>query len=587
MHRPQAFIALAALACFAIAAPASVLGSDVEAQARLRLGRNEAVAAVELLEDALPSATQAERPGLVATLKEAYAAAILQADAAGRTEEAHDYRENLGILDRKAPAPPASPAPSPETPQAMEEPPALPEPAPPPASDPSIKKASLAEAIAPAPEAALPALLPEPAKLPPPAAERPQPKPSASLPPAPDVSKADAAFRSKDYAAAGKLYGELVRAKTLPTNRQEQWAYCRWVEIVKRINAKPRTAEEWDKIHADLAEIKAPNSGRWFAEYLRKRVAATNPPRRKPDTSRTIVRGASPDDSAGTPPPMAPRAAELPRTNDVAPETGTQSSAPAPQQSQQAPDWVIRETPSFVIHHVNPELAEKVADLAERAKDALARRWTGAPATAPWNPRCEIYLYPDGKVFAALTGQAEESPGFSTMGMNNGKIIGRRINLRADHPDLVGAVLPHELTHVVLADLFPKKQIPRWADEGIAVLSEPLNERDKRTAELTEPLSKGQVFRVNDLLELDYPSPKHWTLFYAQSVSLTQFLVEQSSPGKFIDFLRTSQVSGTEPALLEHYGIQGLSDLETRWLEYARARPPQQTARAETPTATK
>ena len=48
-----------------------------------------------------------------------------------------------------------------------------------------------------------------------------------------------------------------------------------------------------------------------------------------------------------------------------------------------------------------------------------------------------------------------------------------RTNLRADHPQVLTAILPHEVTHVVLADLFTTQQIPRWADEGMAVLAEP------------------------------------------------------------------------------------------------------------------
>ena len=88
-----------------------------------------------------------------------------------------------------------------------------------------------------------------------------------------------------------------------------------------------------------------------------------------------------------------------------------------------------------------------------------------------------------------MTGQPEDSPGFSTMGMNGGRIIARRVNLRADHPTLLPAVLPHEITHVILADLFPTQQIPRWADEGMAVLSEPADEQQRRAADLDEPLA--------------------------------------------------------------------------------------------------
>jgi hypothetical protein len=37
--------------------------------------------------------------------------------------------------------------------------------------------------------------------------------------------------------------------------------------------------------------------------------------------------------------------------------------------------------------------------------------------------------------------------------------------------------LPHEITHVVLADRFNTKPMPRWADEGMAVLTEPVEKK--------------------------------------------------------------------------------------------------------------
>ena len=106
-----------------------------------------------------------------------------------------------------------------------------------------------------------------------------------------------------------------------------------------------------------------------------------------------------------------------------------------------------------------------------------------------------------------------------------GRIIARRVNLRADHANLLRAILPHEITHVVLADLFPHQQIPRWADEGMAVLSEPASEQHLRAADLDEPLTKGQLFKLEHLMAMDYPEGKYWGLYYAQSVSLTRFSV--------------------------------------------------------------
>ena len=157
------------------------------------------------------------------------------------------------------------------------------------------------------------------------------------------------------------------------------------------------------------------------------------------------------------------------------------------------------------------------------------------------------------------------------MSMTNGKVVARRINLRSDHPNLVKAILPHEITHVVLADLFPDKQIPRWADEGIAVLAEPASEQSLRAADLDQPLASNKLFALNELFTMDYPKSDAWSVYYAQSVSMTRFLVDAGTPGKFLEFLRESQRVGPEAALRTSYGISGYDDLQKRWLAYARS----------------
>jgi hypothetical protein len=242
--------------------------------------------------------------------------------------------------------------------------------------------------------------------------------------------------------------------------------------------------------------------------------------------------------------------------------------------------WKIRETASFRIMHVDPDLAERAVEVAESAREAQISRWAGSPPRAPWTPKCDLYLYPNARLFSQMTGQLEDSPGFSTMGMNGGRIIARRVNLRADHPQLLKAIMPHEITHVVLADLFPHQQIPRWADEGMAVLSEPPSEQLSRAADLDEPLGTGQLFKVEKLMSMDYPESRYWGLYYAQSVSLTRFLVEQGTPTQFIQFVQNSQQTSPETALKRVYNIDGFADLHNRWLTYARRKTGTATASA-------
>jgi hypothetical protein len=232
--------------------------------------------------------------------------------------------------------------------------------------------------------------------------------------------------------------------------------------------------------------------------------------------------------------------------------------------------WQTHETANFRIFHQNARLAESAGRTAEAVRAAQASRWGSQAAFRAWNPRCELYLYPDGKALAQATQQPESSPGFSTMTSNGSEVVARRVNLRADHPNLLAAILPHEVTHVVLADLFTAVQIPRWADEGIAVMAEPRSEQRLRWQELQQPLETGRIFALDKLVAMDYPNPKDWSLYYAQSVSLTRFLVESGPPERFISFVLDSLQRGTEPALKDAYQINGFAQLQERWIAYAR-----------------
>jgi hypothetical protein len=232
--------------------------------------------------------------------------------------------------------------------------------------------------------------------------------------------------------------------------------------------------------------------------------------------------------------------------------------------------WEVHETPNFRIYHCDPSLAERAGAVAESARTAQAQRW-GSPAKGTaWSPRCELYLYPNAELFAEATGQPQSSPGISAISTNEVRVLSRRMSLRADNPLILTTTLPHETTHVVLADLFVARAIPRWADEGLAVLAEPASERRLRYAELKESLGGGRVFPIDRLMTMDYPAAEDCRLFYAQSISLTQFLVEQGPPERFIQFVRDSQRHGAEAALRDIYQIDGLAALQERWMAYAR-----------------
>ena len=525
------------------------------------LGKDDPARAVETLEGGLSELPQERDPRLLEKLRQSYQRAADKAKAAGRNDDAEAYLENLEILkhaaDRTKTAPPA-----PDRTRQKSDTPAIVEPSSEPArkkSEPEIIEPPLPQSRPEAKQVTRESLTPE-IMLP--------PSSKAVEPPVSPLGEADRAFVSKHYDEAARIYAELFKKKKLPENRRDHWAYCRSVEVAQAINAQPSNAAEWANIDEEISKIRRLSPQSWVGPYLKKLADERSGGPRAAEPTR--IRGSQgPSDELAAEQPMSPvpRQPVVPRPArpvDLSIPVSRAARADAP-----VGRWRVKETENFRIYHDNAELAEKVAVASERIRTVQATRWGGS-APRLWNPRCDVYLFPNGKAFAAATGQAETSPGFSTMGISEGRVNQRLINLRADHPTMVEAVLPHELTHVILADFFRDGQIPRWADEGIAVLSEPHDERMKRARDLVEPLRTGRLFKLEDLFRMDYPDGPEWDLYYAQSVSVTRFLVESGTHAQFLEFLHESRKHGVEVELKRIYKFQHLGDMKEKWVAHAK-----------------
>jgi hypothetical protein len=218
---------------------------------------------------------------------------------------------------------------------------------------------------------------------------------------------------------------------------------------------------------------------------------------------------------------VRPAYGQLPAAKDAA-------SEPAPpairHRDGTAGDWASAETPNFrIVHNQSRRLAERVALAAEKARSDVLSKWFGT-AGADWQPRCEVYFYGTGTAFSAATGVPEVVPGFSKSRCEAGRVVSRRIDLHGDSPNCLEAVLPHEVAHTVLAGEFGDERVPPWANEGVAVLTEPRSRVDRHLRNLPRYGGAGELFRCGDLLQLDdYPERRLLGPFYAQSVSLVEF----------------------------------------------------------------
>jgi hypothetical protein len=223
-----------------------------------------------------------------------------------------------------------------------------------------------------------------------------------------------------------------------------------------------------------------------------------------------------------------------------------------------------------VLHRQSRDFAEQVARVAEETRAAMSQKWFGdVPST--WTPRCDIWLHATAEDYARETHAPRWSPGHSTIHREGERVTMRRIDLRCDIERLTDAIIPHETTHQVLCGRFGSHDVPRWADEGMAVLTEPRDRIDLHLRNLPAHRQEHTLFAVGQLVKMpNYPDGRSIGPFYAGSVSLVEFLCGlPGGPRTFTAFLRDGLDQGYEAALKRHYGMDSFAELQQRWEQHA------------------
>jgi hypothetical protein len=205
----------------------------------------------------------------------------------------------------------------------------------------------------------------------------------------------------------------------------------------------------------------------------------------------------------------------------------------------------------------------------EALRDELAGKWFGGSARITnWNERCYVVFHPSEASYLREVGEG----GRSTLGSSlvtthaANKIVARRIDLRGDVTEPLQAALPHELTHVLMADAFAGGQLPRWADEGMAMQADPPEKLARHSRDLNEAMQRRSEFHVGELLaETNYPGGAQRAVFYGESASVVGFLIARRPPAEFVSFVRRAGSEGYDAALRDVYGIQDVGQLEHLW----------------------
>jgi hypothetical protein len=494
--------------------------------ARDHLARDEAKEAVKALEAEILYING--NPNYLALLRDAYTAYLKQLQLNGAAGSQIDYiRNQLRILDPKGEA--AKPTPAAATT------------APPSAPATPVASASLTNSEPTVPMRsevnATPALPPPPDPAP---ASLPIVAPAAPAKPLEDDpfqqepavrshgadlrAKADAAFQQKQYAEADRLFAQAQQARfDLSREEREAWGYCKLQQVAEKLNRPadgPVTAEV-----AEQAKQGAELGGERLAAFSRQVLDAVQ--KRKPA-------------GAGATPVAVPEG------------------------------WQTLDTANFrVLYRQNKQLAADAGRLAELARTAMFERWSG-PVGPTWSPRCDLWLYASAAEYSRETMKPAQSPGHSTVGLKGGRVASRRIDLRYDDAELLDVTLPHEVTYIVISDLFADQPLPRWAEVAMTVLAEPPAEVARYLRAVPRCAQEKKLLAVGKFLNVaDFPESAGMTAFYVESVSLVDYLVRLKGAKAFALFLREAPRRGYDKALQTHYGFKDANDLQEKWLKHA------------------
>ncbi len=224
------------------------------------------------------------------------------------------------------------------------------------------------------------------------------------------------------------------------------------------------------------------------------------------------------------------------------------------------------QTPNFTVEAPTQQMAQQVAQYAEHYRKEKALQWIGQEM-AQWGQPLPV------QVTVTMGGAG----GATSFVYDQGRILRQEMHIEGSYERLLNSVLPHEVTHTVFAYYY-RQPMPRWADEGGAVLSEDDIERNRHDQLVRQIINTpGRKIPLRRLFNLkDYPGDV--MVLYAEGYSVSNFLVSQSNRQTFLAFVYHGMRSdyGWDKAVQTYYRLASVEKLEEAWIDSLRnaRRPP-------------
>lgn len=241
--------------------------------------------------------------------------------------------------------------------------------------------------------------------------------------------------------------------------------------------------------------------------------------------------------------------------------------------------WFEKQSDHFIVKYLNSDdldfikqvLLKAESDYTKIADSIGYARYSNYWS---WQDKVVIYIYEDSQHYTKSTGQ----PWWSSAGaVRDLKLFdSRAIVTYKQEVGFTDEILAHEIAHLIMRDFIGfDVNIPVWFDEGVAQLQE--KDKAKQAKEfMKNMLSFDQYIPFNIFLRQDIrdqSEPFIVALFYAQSVSVVDFLITKYGSFKFSQLcLDLKNKKSFEMALKSIYPLAfgSLDDFQGKWIGFVK-----------------
>ncbi|MDP8212673.1 MAG: peptidase MA family metallohydrolase [Candidatus Zapsychrus exili] len=218
-----------------------------------------------------------------------------------------------------------------------------------------------------------------------------------------------------------------------------------------------------------------------------------------------------------------------------------------------------KEAPEEFVYAVEEAAEEYYDEISKNLGFVRYKGWT-------WDERAKIYIYNDADDYKKAATRAPWSHGLA---FAKSKTIR---TFPAAH-GFFDSVLPHELGHIIFREFVGfKAEAPQWFEEGIAMYQEKARRWGAHKA-VKEAIDDERFIPLDELTNLKlYRKTDQATinLFYAESASIVNYMINDLGKLKFVRFCRALEKGRPFEWTLEsiYPRFNNLKRLNKAWLNY-------------------